>query len=155
MIQTTVIKNCFKKAGFKFETEEISQIDQIADDFAEFKSICQRADVDPNICLNIDTELLACETLTDKEIIDMVVNDNKEIDEVNDKEQIIDANDEEISIISSSEALAYLNKLKDYFMRSSNDTNSEVSQLSKLEDKVLSMKMTKQTEITNYFVNNS
>ena len=85
----------------------------------------------------------------------MVVNDNKEIEEVNDKEQIIDANDEEISIISSSEALAYLNKLKDYFMRSSNDTNSEGSQLSKLEDKVLSMKMTKQTEITNYFVNNS
>ena len=38
--------------------------------------------------------------------------------------------------------------LKDFFMRSSNDTNSEVSQLSKLEDKVLSMKMTKQTEIT-------
>ena len=101
---------------------------------------------------NIDARLLDSETMSDKEIIDMVSNENVDKDREA-KECEINECDNEVHIINHAEALLCINQLKDYFMSQSIDTNDCSALLKKLEEKIVSTNKTKQTELTVFFKN--
>ena len=79
------------------------------------QNICLRLEIDYETFLNVDSDLLSTEIMSDEQIIESIVNENKklsieeELDEIENENSINSA-------VSYSDALGCLNKLKDYLM---------------------------------------
>ena len=86
--------------------------------------------------------------LSDKQIIDCVINDEKDTC----MQPLEEDNDKEINIISNKDALSYINKLKDYFLCLKNNSTKSNNYLLKLEETILSNKNTKQTGKRDFFI---
>ena len=87
--------------------------------------------------------------MSDEQIIESIVDENKKLSIKEELDEI--ANENSInSAVSCIDALAGINKLKDYLMGSSFETTDSLNYLSKIEDNIF-LSREKKTSITIFF----
>ena len=149
-VSSVTITNCFKKAGFihniphlekennSFEIDKLNFIDDIYSQVEKNISFEDFASVDDNLAI--------CGEQTDEDIINEVIDLNKDQEENSD-------DDFEEPIPSSSEAYQSLKLLRSFF-ESQEDTDKNLFKcINLLEEQVVlkKIKNIKQTSIKNYF----
>lgn len=161
-IKVSTIENCFKKCGFdKNGVEDECEVDH---EFIEYWDTASRIldiNIDFNEFVECDDEVAVCETITNDNIVDGI------IEKRNDGEQSVgyetEANDEEIvceivtevdpkppSLLDVTQALS---TLRNFFSNCNVEDESVFNDLSTLSNKAFKYNLNsiKQTKITDYF----
>jgi hypothetical protein len=95
--------------------------------------------------LNIDKNLDSAAVLADAEILDSV-NQPEQSESESDPNDLVPAD-----LISNRKAISYVNDLRDYLMSLSEDSETHLNDLYKLETYLLSIGKIKQSKISDYF----
>ncbi|XP_066157788.1 tigger transposable element-derived protein 6-like [Euwallacea fornicatus] len=158
-VSSTTIKNCFTKAGFRYEVTPISGEGWDPDDevpLSKLAEVCKmmrhagHEQTDTDAFINVDNAV----QVEDQEMEVSISNENtEEIDSEDESDTMIYNNNMSDSKIHSySDAFNNVNKLKEFSLKNSDLRGFEM--LSKLEihfEEDFMKKKTRQTSITEYF----
>ena len=154
-VKSTTISNCFAKAGFHNHTD-VDNADS-DDGCKAWKELVDKHVVPQSISfddyVHCDDEVATEELLSDKAIVQMVIDNNTARDEPvqQEEEATTEQEPEESNTMNKWQFKQRLAEMRLYLQRQPTDTSAAIAKLVELEEIVDTLVNQKQAKITSYF----